>query len=91
MLSVAFVGVTIHPKTKGYPEFAGKALPPAWRIRLGEIRHGKHQCHPMAFARPRDAEAAIEALMKAGLDSTEKMMKAGRKRTEQVMLEAMQW
>lgn len=45
----------------------------------------------VAFARERDAQAAVKALETAGLVTAEALRSAGRDAAERVMAEAMAW
>jgi hypothetical protein len=67
----------------------GHIAPPAWRVAL--LTETVYLAITVQFARRQDAELALAALKRAGLDSVDTLLAAGIDRTRQVMTEALLW
>lgn len=87
LLEPRWTPLTGQRDSAGWPELAGKYLPPAWRVGISRTR----LAFPMAFGRKRDAELAIAALKRHGITDRESARKAGRKELDRIMVEAMAW
>ena len=91
-LKVMYGGMSPKPKDVNAPLKDAEVrdhYSEAWRVAVDdEIGIG---LLAVPFGREQDAEAAMQAMIRAGLDCREAIYKAGFAATRKVALEAMQW